>query len=264
MLPAKFLVIVILLGCLFIILGVAIAALIAKHNNRVNMIRFHNNRLQQDFKSLMFQEGERMMNQVSKEVHDSLGHQLTLLKFHLQKIYKQNTQPENAPLLLEALNQVSDISRAATDISHSSNYAYIKAKNLHSLIEDELERIKTHASISYDFNLQGTVKVLMPDAKLLVYRIAQQALSNALRHANCTSISCLIEYGEESFKMTIADNGRGISAEQMQQRKGIGLSNMLERAELLGGYLAIEQPIEGSGVTIVLFVEKMFYNYALR
>jgi signal transduction histidine kinase len=95
---------------------------------------------------------------------------------------------------------------------------------------------------------------LTPNVEINLYRIAQEALNNALKHARATKVDILLEYRKEEVVLIIEDNGRGFDLGRKLRKKkdgqSLGLIGMRERAALLGGTLVIESS-PGAGTTVI-------------
>jgi two-component system sensor histidine kinase UhpB len=85
--------------------------------------------------------------------------------------------------------------------------------------------------------LQGRLPPLPADVDLVIYRIAQEALTNALRHADANEVAVSLAADAEAVTLTVSDDGKGIPAELPRDAAGIG--GMRERALLVGGRLSI-------------------------
>ncbi len=78
-----------------------------------------------------------------------------------------------------------------------------------------------------------------------LYRIAQEALNNALKHATATSVTVYFRANDAKVELEVVDDGRGFDSSAIDDQRGMGLASMQERAEKLGGLLAIDS---GPGV----------------
>lgn len=220
---------------LLMFLGFYIFHLIIKQNNRQNEQQIK----ESETRKKHLEENERMMNQISKELHDNIGQISSLVLGSLQYIDKQSTDEKVKSAVKNAFNLTEQIRRDSKNISHSLNQNFIKAGNLHLLLEQDLILLKNYHNISYELNVAGVVQQFSPETKLIVYRIAQEGFHNIIKHANASQILLLFDYQNDEFRMQIKDNGMGIPAEKMVAREGIGLSNMRERAEYLNGEIVI-------------------------
>jgi len=197
-------------------------------------------------------EGERMMKQIGKEVHDNIGQLSHLLYMTLDKIEKTSKREDQVELIGQARKLTDTIIFNADNVSNSLNSDYIKKRGFSNVIQEDLELIRATGSIVCRIEFTGEAQPFYPDQELLIYRIAQEAMHNALKHANASMLEVFLYYSSKIFKMKIKDNGRGFDTENAI-KKGIGLVNMQERANLLQGKLEIQSTC-GSGCTVSLLI----------
>jgi signal transduction histidine kinase len=89
-----------------------------------------------------------------------------------------------------------------------------------------------------------------------LYRIALEALNNALKHATATEVTVYVRQEERGVALEVVDNGRGFDVSQMEEHRGLGLDSMRERAEKLGGTLTFDSvPGEGTRVRVSVGVQ---------
>lgn len=105
------------------------------------------------------------------------------------------------------------------------------------------------------FEVQGDEKVLNPEKKLILFRIVQEALNNAVRHAEASTITIKLEYKSEKTILSISDDGKGFTAPGKAEKNGMlqgtGTYNMYYRASLIGAKLRI-QSTRGKGTQVLL------------
>lgn len=246
---------------LFMLLGIVITVLLIRHNNRLNFLHLEKTQFISESRKLSIVENERMMNQISKELHDNIGQSASLIRASLYKAARLSTSEELSRLLASSAELTDQVMRDAKNISHSLNHSFIKARNFHLLLEQDLEYMRSFSNINYDFTIEGETKKLLPETKLIVYRIAQEAFHNIIKHSGANEISLLLEYKADSFKMSIRDNGYGLPKEKMHAREGIGLNNMRERAELLKGEIIIESN-PGGGCAVNLQINNIEFTHS--
>ena len=196
------------------------------------------------------EEGERMMNQIAKEVHDNIGQISHLLYMTLDKIEKTPDKEGQTKLISQARQLTDMIISNADNVSNSLNSDYIKKRGLSNIIQDDIEHIRSTSKINCRFNLTGRIRSFHPDKELLIYRIAQEAMHNALKHAGASLLNISLFYADDSFTMKVKDNGSGFNIDNAKN-KGIGLANMRERANLMNGELNItSMPDVGCAITL--------------
>jgi len=199
------------------------------------------------------EEQERTMNQISKDIHDNVGQLLSLVQMNMY-IIEENAPNEKQKLIVEKTNGL--VEQAITDlrnISHSMNNNFVERLGLVDVIKKELEYIKLSKNINCNIEVQGDNKSLHPEKELMIYRIAQEATHNILKHAKASIINILLIFDPESFVMRISDNGVGFSKDKLYDMNGLGLLNMFQRAKFLGGNLDIQsEASEGSTITLTI------------
>lgn len=241
------------------LVGFIITFLIIRHNSNLNNINTEKNKLLSESRLRHIEENERMMNQISKELHDNIGQSASLIFASLSKIESYSNDSDILRLVTNAKELSNQLLQDAKNISHSLNQNYIKSRSLHSLLQQNLEHLKSFRNIQSEFLIDGEPKNLFPETKLIVYRIAQEAFQNILKHASATEILISLFYGERTFRMSIRDNGIGLVKNTFHNIDGIGLTNMRERALVLNGELTIEAP-QNSGCCVTLTIRDMDFD----
>ncbi len=188
------------------------------------------------------QEEDR--RRVSRELHDEAGQAMTALKINLELL--QADLPAEPTALRQSLSEAIALTDATMDemrrLAHTLRPPALDAVGLNPTLEDlcrEFAR-RTHLSVKYG----GTELPALPDAvTICFYRVLQESLTNAARHAHADQIRVVLRHDADRISLSVEDNGRGfdpggvISASN--QDAGIGLLGMRERLELLGGRLEI-------------------------
>jgi two-component system NarL family sensor kinase len=142
--------------------------------------------------------------------------------------------------------------REVRRISHALRPAMLDDLGLAAALQQLTRELSEQAGMEIGFTqIAHTHAVLLPDAvNTVVFRIAQEALTNIVRHAQASSAALSLDVSANAVTLSIADNGRGFDVERAlaDLRAGVGLRNMRERVDSLGGSLSlVSQP----GHTIV-------------
>lgn len=239
-----------------------IAYLIVQKNKQ-NAYHLEKQRLIFDYQNEILrtklEEQERTMNQISKDIHDNVGQLLSLVQMNMYLI-AENTVTDKQKQVVEKTNGL--VERAITDlrnISHSMNNNFVERLGLVDVIRKELEYIRLSRNISCNIDVQGDNQSLQPEKELMIYRIAQEATHNILKHAKASIINILLIFEPDSFKMRISDNGIGFSKDKLYDMNGLGLLNMFQRAKFLGGDLDIQSEAQ-KGSTITLTINNVNAN----
>jgi two-component system sensor histidine kinase UhpB len=196
--------------------------------------------------ALAAQEGERL--RVAQELHDEIGQTLTAVTIQAERA------ADGDPALAEqALRDVADAVRASLDevrrIARELRPEALDDLGLVNALIALCGRLEAPDGPRVIRDLQIRLPPLPPDVELVIYRIAQEGLTNALRHADAHSVTVALEAGAETVTLTVVDDGRGLPAHMPGGTAGI--VGMRERALLVGGRLTIEsRPERGTEVRL--------------
>jgi PAS domain S-box-containing protein len=195
-------------------------------------------------------EEERKM--IARDLHDDLGQQLTGLQMDVHWMQKKLQQAD--PQLLNKINEINEM------VDHTIRSIRRILSDLRPAILDDLgmlaamEWLNQETTKRYPINIHFQVNTqeipLSPDAASGLFRIYQEAINNAIKHANAKNITTIIEVTDTQLTMSITDDGKGIVNTQKQE-KGYGLLGIKERTYILGGTFSI-QTEEGKGTSLII------------
>ncbi|MGB8348649.1 MAG: sensor histidine kinase [Ktedonobacteraceae bacterium] len=201
----------------------------------------------------------RERNRIAREIHDTLGHALTLLSVQLETATQLEARGD--PRLHEELLQARQVTKAClTEVRHSVEALRPDEASAGSLQEQlrklvaEFETTCRETQITLD--LEEAAHPLHPDLCQTLYRCAQEALTNIRKHAHATKVLLRLSTSgveAQQVELTVLDNGQGCPPEDEQRTHGFGLRGMRERVALLDGtLLAGPEPGHGWRVEVVL------------
>ncbi|MGV3529590.1 MAG: PAS domain-containing sensor histidine kinase, partial [Flavisolibacter sp.] len=189
------------------------------------------------------QEKER--EEISRELHDNVNQILATVKLYLELMRREqkeelHNQAEN--LLTQAINEIRKISKTLAPPA-------LKEIELVDSIEELLSNIRITTKVRIIFKSHGLKDAnLSHDVQVAVYRLIQESLTNIIRHSKATGVSISLSVMHNNITLIIKDNGIGFNTEK--RRNGIGISNMINRAESLNGKLEMKSA-EGQGCTLL-------------
>jgi signal transduction histidine kinase len=124
-------------------------------------------------------------------------------------------------------------------------------------LQQLLSEFKSNTLIAVDFTAGPEVnRALSPEARLAIFHIAQEALSNAAKHSRASSVQVSLTSDQDRVRFAVKDNGQGFVPRPGQQRLGHGLSNMEDRVRALGGHLTVESS-SGEGTEIAFTLPRL-------
>jgi len=194
---------------------------------------------------------EQSFKYFSEEIHDNIGQLLSLVKMQLYNIRNNSKEEE---IITKATDCNELLGKAITDlrnVSHTLNSGFISKAGLAEAIEKDLEYIRSAKDIKCTLHRSGEEYSLGKERELLIFRIVQEAVSNAVKHAAPMAVDITLEFKPGAFIVVIADNGSGFDMGVDIKGAGIGLNNMQLRARLLNGALKVDS-VKDKGTSVRL------------
>jgi PAS domain S-box-containing protein len=201
------------------------------------------------------QEEER--KRIAYELHDDTAQYVALLKLEIDSIL--NSGDIQSPKILEKLRYLErDAGRAVDDIrrySHELRPGVLEHLGLQAALEQIAEDHNKLGQIHVDVIVDGQEPEIPEDIRLGFFRIAQEAISNARKHAKVSSALIKLKFEDNEILMEVRDKGVGFdpqkASSRLEETGSLGLMSMQERAKLIGANLKIESEPE-KGTTILL------------
>jgi signal transduction histidine kinase len=192
---------------------------------------------------------------LARELHDELGQTLTSLKLELARMAKELITMGMPLQMIDRLQSiVGNVELATETVRHIATELRPPALDhlgLVAALELETGALARRTGLRCRIVTKHTQLPLTPDQQTAVFRIVQEALTNVVRHANASAVKISLARVTRAVLVQIEDNGRGMTRDESTNPTSIGLLGMRERAELVGGKLAIvARP--GKGTTIRL------------
>jgi two-component system, chemotaxis family, CheB/CheR fusion protein len=201
------------------------------------------------------QEEER--GRIARELHDQMGQDLTALMLGLKTL--RDAAPDDSPvhMRLEQVHALAiKIGREVRTLALHLRPPALDELGLAATLANEAEQWSARALIAVDFQTIGLEEQRLPASiETTLYRVAQEALTNVIKHAQATRVSLIIERRTDAVHMIVEDNGAGFDADAVRHtahaEHRLGLVGMAERVAHVSGTLAIEStPGRGTEVFV--------------
>lgn len=183
-------------------------------------------------RALSAQEAER--SRIARELHDEVGQTLTAVLLELKRVGDHAPEPVRGEI-----RAVQETTRDSLDeirrIARRLRPGVLEELGLISALKSLVNEIPDRQSLTVERHLDPELPPLGPDAELVVYRVAQEAITNALRHAAANRLSLSLRRIGGVARLRVADDGRGLG----NAIDGAGITGMRERALLAGARLSI-------------------------
>ena len=187
---------------------------------------------------------ESTLRHLSRELHDEFGQILTAIGIMASRMYKRSAED---PILSADLAELRDMTQSALakvrGLSQGLHPVTLDEADLEATLDWYLPSLQRRTGIEIYFDKPETYFPLQISARIHIFRILQEALSNVIRHSGCLCTRVRLQYGAHGLVLEIEDDGSGIPPRTSHH--GIGLVGMRERAELLGGKIDFLRPPTG-------------------
>ena len=201
------------------------------------------------------QEDERL--RLARELHDDTLQSIIALKQRVQ-LAQKNAPDEASQRSLQELETIAEQTiENLRRTTRALRPVYLEDLGLVTALEMLAREMESASNVKVSFQKQGTEKRLAAPVELALYRMAQEALNNVVRHAQATQAELSVHFGDDKIEMQVSDNGIGFEAPNtladFAPSGHFGLLGMYERADLIGARLTIRStPGKGTNLTIQL------------
>jgi len=194
---------------------------------------------------LLLDGQEKERKRISKELHDSVGCQLAIVKMNLEA----QQQAQDFSDLSHSIGAVADLIKDVRNISHNHSVFVLQKVGLTKAIENSLYQMLPRSQAHFNVYLHQLNGSLSAAAQLMLFRVFQEALNNIIKHSEATEVDIQLVRHDQQLSLVIYDNGKGFNVNGRYY--GLGMHNMRMRIEnQLEGELIIDsQP--GNGTTLI-------------
>ena len=234
----------------FIVLVVGFFVFIKKYQSRKLLHLQEKQALQARFQQELLQTQleiqEQTFHQISQEIHDNIGQVLSLVRLNINTLSSAGHE--------EKISQTDRLlGQAITDLrqlSHNLNTGYLQRTGLVEALAQLLANLERTGKFTTSFSCSADVH-LKDDAIIILYRIVQETINNIIKHADASHVSISMEEANGLLSIVVADNGKGFDTTVV--KGGIGLTNMVNRARMIGASVEMKSQINGgTSVTITV------------
>jgi signal transduction histidine kinase len=179
---------------------------------------------------LMSQEEERI--RIAKDLHDSVGQQLTLIKIKSQRL----DQKELTVLSNNALEEIRSISRNLYPV-------LLKQLGLTDSIEQLINSYDEQTDLFFSIDIDDIDDYFNESKSLNFYRLVQECLTNIVKHAKAKLVSVNIKIEDKRILTLISDNGKGFNVVESKKKNSLGLKTIFERIKIMNGNISVDSEL---------------------
>jgi signal transduction histidine kinase len=212
--------------------------------------------LQEGFSRRLIASQESERQRIARELHDSLGQNLLVIKSRVALAQQQAGRPEKlADQLGEAAAMASNALREVREISQNLRPYQLDELGLTKAIGAMVRKLAAASPIRFTTDLAELCGALPPEFEINLYRIVQESLNNVVKHSGARECSVTVTRDEHRIVVRVADDGCGFEAsgasDESRASEGFGLSSLRERARIMSAQVTFAaRPGEGTCVTV--------------
>jgi signal transduction histidine kinase len=238
-----------------IALGFSISYLMSRLRQQQQSLEAANIRLTHYASTLEHLATSQERNRVARELHDTLAHTLSGLSVQLEtvKAYWDVDQQAARSILDKSLTAAHSGLEETRRALKALRASPLDDLGLAMATSNMVEEAAARSNLTLDLSVTDKMPALSPDVEQCIYRVAQEAVTNVVKHANAKNLTVKLEFIEGKVTLMVSDNGVGFDLEKSEKTSQFGLAGMQERAQLIGGELKIVSK-PGGGTTIQLTV----------
>ncbi|MCA0396407.1 MAG: sensor histidine kinase [Bacteroidetes bacterium] len=198
---------------------------------------------------------EQTLTTIGRDIHDNIGQILSVAKLTLGSVRSSDSEEKVRNKLANAFSLVDIAIRESRHLAQILHPGGALSQGLVKAIEAELDWIAKLGRFEVKFSLTGHGdEKLGNDRELIAFRIVQEALNNAIKHADASAIFVSVLYNDLQVEICVRDNGKGFDYIAGQQNgSGLGLQSFFERAKLIKAELHIDSsPGAGTGICLTV------------
>ena len=238
---------------IFLVVGFSVSYLMSRLRGQQQSLEAANVRLTHYASTLEQLATSRERNRLALELHDTLAHTLSGLSVQLEtlKAYwdvdQQTARSILDKSLIAAHTGLEETRRALKALRASP----LDDLGLALAVRNMVEETAARSNLTLNLSITDKLPALSPDVEQAIYRVAQEAIANVIKHANAKSLTVKLELLGGKVMLVVRDDGIGFEVEKGNESGHFGLSGMRERANLVGGELTITSE-PGRGTTLML------------
>jgi signal transduction histidine kinase len=205
----------------------------------------------------VIQAGDRERASLARELHDSTAQTLAALLLELSVLAGQNTDPNLDERITRVRAIVSDVLDEVRMLAHTVHPRVLDDLGLGAALQLLARESVQRSNVLVTYAGPAKVEPLDAPSASALYRIAQEAVGNAIRHARAHSVAVRLRENASVMELEVADDGIGFVPDEVERRRsGMGLFTMRERAALVGGRLSLTSA-NGKGTRVIAQVPRV-------
>lgn len=230
------------IGVVFIIFVIVLSGIIVWYSKKIREKK-------EQFSHMLIEKIEEERSRISKDLHDNIGHSLSIVKSRIVRGKMEETESESS-----LKDYVNNIISQVRMISHDLFPSYMEKIGLEKAIISLTNQIQAATGIECNCDVTPLANSLSSNIQLHLFRIIQECANNTIKHSEANALKIVLSEKNGTYWFVYEDNGKGINTEQI---KGMGILAIKERANSIGAQMSIEQNSKKKGFKLILKFKKL-------
>ena len=197
------------------------------------------------------------LQHIGEELHDNIGQMLSVARINLNVVEEADRAADNREFIQQANELIAKSIQDLRALTKSLDGDFVEDFGLTESIAQELQRIRHTGVFGTELRTSGDVYSLGFQREIVLYRIVQEVINNAIKHSEAKQVTVEINYTPDLFSLIISDDGKGFEYQNLPEnelnKSGAGLRNIQRRASLIGATCQlVSSPGNGTTITITL------------
>ena len=208
----------------------------------------------QDLAGRLINAQEEERTRIARDLHDDVSQQLAGLGILLSglraRVARLDAEPEIEWTVMTLRDRTTSLAEAIRTLSHELHPSVLQHAGLSATLRRQCAEVEELHRQGVTFSAEGDLDSLGPEVSLCLFRVTQEALNNAVRHARAGAISVRLRRADGVVELDVIDDGVGFAAGE-RGRRGLGLRSIDERVRLTGGSVHVEsRPGQGTQLRV--------------
>jgi signal transduction histidine kinase len=205
--------------------------------------------------SQMIEAQEKERSRIARDLHDDICQRLALLSMEIEQAKRLSSYSpsDTTQKLQEIRKHCSEITGDVQSLSHQLHSSKLELLGIEAAIRGFCREFAKQHEVNIQFTCRNVPRHLPKEISLCLFRVAQEALQNAVKYSGVNQFSLEMLTLEDEIHLAVADEGTGFDIEAAKRKQGLGLMSMQERVHLVHGLLSVEsKPGRGTQVLAVV------------
>lgn len=211
-----------------------------------------------EFGAASLRASEEERQRIARELHDDTAQRLATLLVRLRILERSGDDSDWRTMVGNVRDELKECAEGVRRIARGLRPPELEDAGVVAALRSHVRTVSESAGVRIDFESDPVDPVLSADTKLVLYRVVQEAISNAVRHSGADEVSIRVRRNRSRVEAVVEDDGTGFDPDRVKagDSSGLGLIGMQERAAMAGGGLEVRsRPGEGTRVRVRLPME---------